>query len=112
MGAAAVQDHAAFRLNRGDCLQIAHCFQVLHVPDTTDVAELSLLQRAHYYRRLGEDAARQANAAPDETMRTAYEFLAEHWLKLALATEEAAGMKDVALPSWELPRRHSAGDKY
>ena len=77
----------------------------LHVSETTDVAELAPLQRAYYYRRLGEDAAREAEAAPDDTMRSAYEFLAEHWLKLALATEEAAGMKDATMPGWELPDR-------
>jgi hypothetical protein len=74
------------------------------VSQTVDVAELSPLQRAHYYRRLSEDAARQARAAPDETMRSAYEFLAEHWLKLAYMTEESAGMKDVTLAGWELPK--------
>ena len=112
MGAEAVQDRAFLQLNRGDRLQTAHFFQVLPVPDTTDVAELSLLERAHYYRLLGEDAARQAEAAPDEPMRSAYGFLAEHWLKLAQATEEAAGMKDVAIPSWEFATQHSARDEF
>lgn len=70
---------------------------------TTDIAKLSLIERAQYYRRLGEDAARQGQAADALELRSAYEFLAEHWRKLADATEEAAGMKDLMLPGWELP---------
>ena len=70
---------------------------------TTDIAELSPLERVQYYCRLGEDAARQAQAADDVEMRSAYEFLAEHWLKLARATEEAAERKGVMFPAWELP---------
>ena len=78
---------------------------------TIDVAELSLLQRAHYYRRLSDDAARQARGAPDETMRSAYEFLAEHWLKLAHVTEQAAGMREVTIPGWEMPKQHPAPEE-
>ena len=89
----------------------APLFLGLHVSQTVDVAELSPLQRAHYYRRLGEDAARQARAAPDETMRSAYEFLAEHWLKLAHMTEEAAGMQDAMISGWEMPKRNPVREK-
>jgi hypothetical protein len=71
------------------------------VSESIDVAELSPLQRAYYYRRLSEDAARQARAASDHTTRSAYDFLAEHWLKLARVTEESAGMNDVTLPAWK-----------
>jgi len=74
------------------------------VSATTDIAELSPMERAQYYRRLGEDAARQAQAADDLKTRSAYEFLADHWLQLAQATEEAARMKDLMLPAWEFPR--------
>jgi sulfite reductase beta subunit-like hemoprotein len=76
-------------------------FLGLHVSETVDIAELSPLGRAHYYRRLAEDAARQARAASDETTRSAYQFLAEHWLKLAVVTEQTAGMQDVRLAAWE-----------
>ena len=79
--------------------------------ETIDVAELSPLERAKYYRQLSEDAARQARGAPDETMRSAYEFLAEHWLKLAYMTEQAAGMRDVTLPGWEMPKQHPAPEE-
>jgi hypothetical protein len=96
MGVKAVQDRS--------CLSNpASLFLGLHVSQTIDVAELSPLQRAHYYRRLSEDAARQARGAPDETMRSAYEFLAEHWLKLAHMTQESAGMREVTMPGWEMP---------
>jgi len=81
------------------------------VPATTDIAELAPIERAQYYRRLGEDAVRQAQAAGDFEMRSAYEFLAEHWLQLAHATEQAARMKGGMLPVWELPGQSPPGEE-
>jgi hypothetical protein len=78
------------------------------VSATTNIAELQPLERAIYYRRLAEDAARQARVAPDEIMRSAYEFLAEHWLKLAHATQEAADMEDITIPAWDTPEQDPA----
>jgi hypothetical protein len=81
------------------------------VPATTDIAELAPVERAQCYRRLGEDAVRQAQTAGDSEMRSAYEFLAEHWLQLAHATEQAARMKAVMLPAWELPTQNPLGEE-
>jgi len=82
-----------------------------HVSETVDVAELSPLERGQYYRRLAEDAVRQARAASDETTRSAYQFLAEHWLKLALVTEQTAEMRDVTLPVWEADKQDRAREE-
>jgi hypothetical protein len=76
-----------------------------------DFAEASALERADCYRRLSEDALRQARAAPDEIMRSAYEFLAEHWMKLALVTEETVTIQDGAFPEWESPSRCKAREE-
>src|ERR1051326_2168272 len=76
-----------------------------HVSETIDVAELSPLERAKYYRRLVEDAVRQARAASDETTRSAHQFRAEHWLKLAAVTEQTADMQDARLPAWETEKQ-------
>jgi hypothetical protein len=76
-----------------------------------DIAETSALERAHYYRRLSEDALRQARVASEDTTRCAYEFLAEHWMKLAVVTEETAKMQDGAIPEWESPSRRQAHEE-